>query len=221
MKIRNPAIIKWIGFFGALVIYWWGTTLAVRVRSLSGKPLFPAQTGFAEGSCLYAFWHENILTPCGYFGQRDIHVLIGEHADGEMIAQIAYRLGFGLIRGSSTRGGIKAMRQMIRASSGNHIVVMPDGPRGPRRHIEPGLIYLASRTGLPIVLVGIGHDRPWRLNTWDRFCLPRPFSKALVIAAEPIHIPEDAKKEQLEEHRQRLERMLNELTDYAERMASN
>jgi lysophospholipid acyltransferase (LPLAT)-like uncharacterized protein len=221
MKIRNPAFIKWIGFLGAILIHCWVSTLAIRLRTVNGKPLFPTQAGFAEGSCLYAFWHENILVPCGYFGRRDIHVLIGEHADGEMIAQVAARLGFGLARGSSTRGGIKAMRQMIRASAGNHIVVMPDGPRGPRRHIEPGLIYLASRTGLPIILVGIGHDRPWRLKTWDRFCLPRPFSRAIIIASEPICIPEDAKKEQLEEHRLRLERMLIEITDYAERMATS
>jgi lysophospholipid acyltransferase (LPLAT)-like uncharacterized protein len=220
MKIRNPAIIKWIGFLGAALIHWWVGTLSIRLRTVNGQPLFPVQAGFNEGSCLYAFWHENILAPCGYFGRRDIHVLIGEHADGEMIAQIAGRLGFGLIRGSSTRGGIKAMRQMIRASAGNHIVVMPDGPRGPRRHIEPGLLYLASRTGLPIILVGIGHDRPWRLKTWDRFCLPRPFSRAIVLAAEPIRIPEDAKKEQLEEYRLRLETMLSDLTDFAEQLAS-
>ena len=221
MKIRNPAIIQWIGFLGAVIVHWWIGTLAIRLRTVNGKPLFPTQAGFAEGNCLYAFWHENILVPTGYFSSRpDIHVLIGEHADGEMIAQVAGRLGFGLIRGSSTRGGMRAMRQMMRATAGNHIVVMPDGPRGPRRHIEPGLLFLAARTGVPIILVGIGHDRPWRLNTWDRFVLPRPFSKTIILAMEPILIPEDANKAQLEGYRVRLEQSLNDATALADRLAS-
>jgi lysophospholipid acyltransferase (LPLAT)-like uncharacterized protein len=83
-----------------------------------------------------------------------------------------------------------------------------------------GLVYLAAKTGLPIVLIGVGHDRPWRLRTWDRFALPRPFSKTVVVTLDPVQVPEDANKAQLEEYRARLESSLNELTDYAERVAS-
>ncbi len=219
MKIRHPALIKWVGFIGALLIRWWIGTLSYRLRIAGGKKLVPNQVGFT-GRYLYAFWHENILVPCAIFAQRDIKVLISQSADGEMIARISEHLGFGTIRGSSSLGGMKAMRAMIRSSEHSHIVVIPDGPRGPRRHVELGLVYLAAKTGLPIVLVGIGHDRPWRFNTWDRFVLPRPFSKAAVLALEPIHIPEDANKAQLEEYRELLERSLNEVTDAADRFAS-
>ncbi len=217
MKIRHPTLIQWIGFLGAIVIRVWIGTLSFRYRSL-GDNVYPDR-GVTE-QYLYAFWHENILVPCQAFARRDTLVLISQHADGEMIAKVCKHLGWGTIRGSSTRGGIKAMRAMIRASSDRHLVVIPDGPRGPRRHIELGMIYLAAKTGIPIVLLGVGHDRPWRLNTWDRFAIPRPFSTALVLASAPIHIPEDAGKADLEAYRQQVEQALTDLTDYAERLAS-
>jgi lysophospholipid acyltransferase (LPLAT)-like uncharacterized protein len=218
MKIRNPTIIKWIGFLGALLIRVWIGTLSFRFRSV-GEDYFPSR-GRITGRYIYAFWHENILVPCQSFAQRDILVLISQHADGEMIAQVCKHMGFGTIRGSSTRGGIKALREMIRVSECNHFAVMPDGPRGPRRHVELGLVYLAAKTGLPIVLLGIGHDRPWRLKTWDRFVMPRPFSQAICIALDPIPIPQNATKAQLEEYRARVEKALNDVTDCAERLAS-
>jgi len=217
MKIRNAVIIKWIGFLGAILIRCWIGTLSFRYRPI-GARLHPLQENL-HGHYLYTFWHENILVPCSSFACRDIHVLISEHADGEMIAQICKHVGYSTIRGSKTRGGMKAMREMIRASTNCHIAVMPDGPRGPRRHVELGLIYLAAKTGLPILLIGVGHDRPWRLNTWDRFVVPRPFSQAIVVQAEPIHVAADANKAQLEEYRARVEKMLNDVTDYAERLA--
>ena len=218
MRIRNPTIIKWIGFLGAILIRVWIGTLSVRCRFL-GKDCLPSRAQITE-RYIYAFWHENILVPCESFPQRNILVLISQHADGEMIAQVCKHMGFGTIRGSSTRGGIKALREMIRASECNHFAVMPDGPRGPRRHVELGLIYLAAKTGLPIVPLGVGHDRPWRLKTWDRFVMPRPFSQAICIALDPICIPPNATKDQLEEYRVRVEKALNDVTDCAERLAS-
>jgi len=217
MKIRNSAIIQWIGFLGAILIRTWIGTLSFRYRSL-GENVFPDR-GVNE-HYLFAFWHENILVPCHAFARKDTLVLISQHADGEMIAQVCKHMGWGTVRGSSTRGGIKAMREMMRATSDFHIAVMPDGPRGPRRHVELGLIYLAAKSGKPIVLLGVGHDRPWRLQTWDRFVVPRPFSKAIVLASEPIHIPADASKAELETYRQQVETALSDLTDRAERQAS-
>ena len=109
---------------------------------------------------------------------------------------------------------------MIRWIERGQIAVIPDGPRGPRRHVELGLIYLASRTQAPIVLVGVGYDRPWRMPTWDRFALPRPWSKAVVVTTEPITIPKGADKKQLEEYRLQIEKALVEVSDYAEQLAS-
>jgi lysophospholipid acyltransferase (LPLAT)-like uncharacterized protein len=218
MKIRHPTVIKWIGFVGALIIRLWIRTLSFRYYSV-GPNLNPMSDGF-EGRYIYVFWHENILVPCYQFARRDVLVLISQHADGEMIAQVCKHIGYGTVRGSSTRGGLKAMREMIRAADNCHIAIMPDGPRGPRRHVELGLIYLAAKTGLPLVLAGVGHDRPWRLKTWDRFAMPRPWSKSVILTLEPIHIPENATKAELETFRQQVEQALVEVTDCAERLAS-
>ena len=218
MKIRSPLAIKWIGFLGAILIRVWIGTLSFRFRSV-GEDNYPSR-GKVKGRCIYAFWHENILVPCQNFAQRDVLVLISQHSEGEMIAQVCKHMGWGTIRGSTTRGGVKALREMIRASETNHFAVMPDGPTGPRRHVELGLIYLAAKSGLPIVLLGIGHDRPWRLNSWDRFVAPRPFSQSVCIALDPIHVPKDAGKAELEEFRERVEKALTEVTEYAERLAS-
>ena len=218
MKIRNPTLIKWLCFLGAIFIRLWIGTLSLRQRSL-GMPSLPNEYRRRE-RIIVAFWHENILVPCHSYRHLNIHVLISEHTDGEIIAQVCKHLGYGSCRGSKTRGGMKALRDLIRASKSYDLAVTPDGPRGPRRHVEPGLIYLASKTGLPIAVMGVGHDRPWRLDTWDHFVVPRPFSKAVVIGAEPIYVPANASKAELEEIRLHVEKTLNEVTDYAERLAS-
>ncbi len=218
MKIRHPAIIKWIGFLGAVLIRCWIGTLAFRLHTSRNQKLLPTQDPAER--YLYAFWHENILVPCATFGKGDVRVLISQSADGEMIARVSEHLGFGTIRGSSTLGGMKAMRAMIRSASNCHIAVVPDGPVGPRRRIELGLVYLAAKTGVPIVLMGIGHRHAWRLNSWDRFVVPMPFTKAVVVALEPIRIPESANKAQLEQYRELLERSLNDVTETAQQLAS-
>ncbi|MBI1832751.1 MAG: lysophospholipid acyltransferase family protein [Planctomycetes bacterium] len=218
MKLRNPTLIKWVAFLVAIVIRVWISTVSFRYRPF-GPRLAPVDDE-PRGPFLYVFWHENILVPCFQFARPDILVLISQHADGEVIAQVCKHMGFGTVRGSSTRGGMKAMREMIRAAKTCNIAVMPDGPRGPRRHVEPGVIFLAAKTGLPIVVMGIGHDRPWRLNTWDQFVLPRPFSQAVMVSFDPIHIPANATKAELEQYRQQVEKALNDATDYAEHLAS-
>src|SRR5436190_464721 len=86
------------------------------------------------------------------------------------------------------RGWIGTVRQMLRVGRKSHLAITPDGPRGPRRQVQPGLLYLAARTGLPIVPVGIGYDRPWRMRSWDRFAVPRPWTRATCVTTEPIHV---------------------------------
>ena len=166
MKIRNPTVIKWIGFFGAVIIRCWIGTLALRYRCL-GENVYP-DLGAVRQNTLAAFWHENILVPCYLFARQNVSVLISQHADGEMIAQVCKHIGYATIRGSKTRGGMKAMRELIRASKTGHIAVMPDGPRGPRRHVELGLIYLAANADRahgrwprsPVALEHLGSFRP-------------------------------------------------------------
>jgi lysophospholipid acyltransferase (LPLAT)-like uncharacterized protein len=163
-------------------------------------------------------WHETVLL--GASIKAPIHVLISQHADGELIAQVCRRLGIGVVRGSSTRGGSRALLGLIRRGRQTHLVVTPDGPRGPRRHVQPGLVFLAAVTGLPIVPVGIGFTAAWRARSWDRLAIPKPWSRAVVVFAPEISVPPNLDRAELERYRQRIEAALHRVTAEAERRAA-
>jgi len=214
MKIRHPLLIKATGLAGACVAGLWMATLRYRFRSL-GDDVHPHRPGL-EGRYIYAYWHENLLLPGYCFGRRQIHILISEHGDGQIGGEMSRHMGFQVVLGSSTRGGIQAVRQLIRHSYTSHLAITPDGPRGPRRQVQPGLIYLASRTGLPIVPTGVGFDHPWRLRTWDRLAVPKPGSLATCVTAPPILVPPNASKRQLAVYRQQVEDALTQASHLAE-----
>jgi lysophospholipid acyltransferase (LPLAT)-like uncharacterized protein len=217
MKIRHPWLITILAFAGAWLIRLWIGTLRYRYHGL-GPEIRPGHPKTRQ-RYIYAFWHENLLVLARHYAYRDVFVLISQHADGQLIAEICRWLGFSLVRGSTTRGGVEAMRRMVRLSNDGHIAITPDGPRGPRRHVQPGLIYLAAQTGLPIVTGGVGYRRPWRTSSWDRFALPRPGSVARCVASSPIPIPPDLNRDQFEHYRKLVEDSLGEMTDLAERWA--
>lgn len=217
MKIRDPLLIRWLAYLGSLLLRLYMSTLRFRYRPLGEN--YDPWHGKAKGRHLFAFWHENILMPCYQYGRPDMHILVSQHADGEIIAQVLQHMKFRTIRGSTTRGGIQALRKMIATSSAGNIVVIPDGPRGPRRTVELGLIYLASRSGLPLVVFGVGYDNPWRLPTWDRFAIPKPFSSAVIVTADPIPVPPHVRKEEMETYRQKVEAAFELVTRRAEQLA--
>jgi lysophospholipid acyltransferase (LPLAT)-like uncharacterized protein len=218
MKIRHPFLIKTLGFAIACLIRLWIATLRYRYRPL-GPNMDPNRRGFS-GRYIYAFWHENILIPAYHYGRPDIHVLISQHADGRLIAEVVRHLRFRVVAGSTTRGGIEAVRQMLRLTKTAHLAITPDGPRGPRRHVQAGVIYLAARAGLPIIPFGIAYASAWRIRSWDRLALPRPWSDAACVTAQPIHVPENVGKEDLEAYRLLVEEQLNAVTAEAERLVT-
>jgi len=129
-------------------------------------------------------------------------------------------LGFGAVRGSSTRGGIRALSEALeKLSEGTDIAVTPDGPRGPKQKFKPGALFLARESGAPIVLGACVPKRAWRLKSWDGFYVPKPFSRVVLAAGEKIYIPKTLSEEQIEAKRAELERALNELTRRAEEAA--
>jgi len=217
MKIRHPGLIKALGFMIAWLIRLWMATLRYRCRFL-GQRVAPDHGGL-RGRYIYAFWHENMLLPAYQYGRPDIAVLVSRHADGQLIAEICRHLRFRLVRGSTTRGGIEAVRQMLRIGGRNHLAITPDGPRGPRRQVQLGLVYLAARTGLPIVATGFGFQRAWRFKSWDRFALPKPWTLTTCVMARPIPIPSDAGRHQLEHYRGQVEQELHRVTQTAEQWA--
>ena len=144
-------------------------------------------------------------------------MLLSRHRDADILSRIAYHLGFEFVRGSTRRGGVAALRQLLARSRYMHLTITPDGPRGPRRQLAPGAVFLASRLGLPLVLMGFGFDRPWRAKSWDRFAIPRPFSGA--ITSPQIHVPPTSTGKGWSTSA-RVEAVLNRLTDEAEARAA-
>lgn len=217
MKIRHPLLIKAAGFAVALLIRLWMATLRHRHRP-RGPDVTPHRPGL-EGRYIYAFWHEDLLVPAYQYSRRDAWVLISEHADGRLIAEACRHLTLRVVVGSRTRRGVEALRKLVRRARGAHLVITPDGPRGPRRRVQPGLAYLAAKTGLPVVPVGFGYRAAWRMKSWDRFVLPCPFSAATCVTGEPIHVPPDATREQLEGYRLRIGEAMEQAGAEAQRDA--
>jgi lysophospholipid acyltransferase (LPLAT)-like uncharacterized protein len=214
MKLRNPTLIRLLALVAALAVRAWMSTLRVRLVFQDGRvhPTDPRKERY-----IYAFWHESLLAPT--VRKTRIHLLISQHADGEFIAQVCRFLGYGVVRGSSTRGGSLALFDLIGRCARSHLGVTPDGPRGPRRQLKVGIIYLASRTGLPIVPVGVGYTRAWRARSWDRFALPRPYSTMLGVLGEPIAVPPQLDRASLEQYRRLVEGRCRAVTAAAEAWA--
>jgi len=214
VKIRNPVLIRALGFVIAWVVRLWIGTLRYHYRPL-GPNFDPHHPGL-RGRYIYAFWHENMLLLAYHYARPDIHVLISQHADGELIAEVCRHLGFRTVRGSTTRGGAEALLRMTQLGRHAHVAITPDGPRGPRRSLQLGLVYLAARTGMPIVPIGIGFSKAWRLRSWDRFALPKPLSTSVCVTEDAIAVPAGTERLHLEEYRERIEAAMRRLTDLAE-----
>jgi lysophospholipid acyltransferase (LPLAT)-like uncharacterized protein len=219
MKIRRPWLIQslcMIGFW--LVRLLLGTIPCKYWRN--GPDLRPCVVK-PQQRFIYALWHEYLLVPMVNFSHPTCRLLVSEHADGMIVAEICKHLRMGVVRGSATRGGVKAVRALLRPSRYRTVAITPDGPRGPRRRVKPGIIYLASRLGWPIVAIGVGYKKPWRLRSWDRLAIPRPTLPTAVVTSDPLMVPADLDEAGLEAQRQRLENVLNQLTADAEYAAEN
>ncbi len=168
---------------------------------------------------VYIFWHEYILFPVYLRGNCNIGMLLSRHRDAEWLAQAARLMGHITLRGSTFRGASSALRELLRQSGQMHLGMTPDGPRGPRRRLSLGPIFLSSKLRIPLVAMGLGYDRPWRLRTWDQFAIPRPGSRARAILSPATQIPHDLDRGGLEHYRQHVENMLNRLTLEAEAWA--
>jgi len=170
-----------------------------------------------DGPMIFAFWHGRLPLMWAVTDRPGlVNVLISEHRDGRLIARIMERLGLKVVTGSTSRGGAKALLQMVRfLKNGERIGITPDGPRGPRMHAQMGVIALAQRSGAPILPLSLSAKSCRFLGSWDRMQIPNPFTKGMFIFAEPMIVPKDAKD--LEPYRLQLEKTLNDLTAEADR----
>jgi lysophospholipid acyltransferase (LPLAT)-like uncharacterized protein len=175
-----------------------GHTLRWRVEGLDHLDAIRA----AGRQPVMAFWHGRILPATFYFRRRGIVVITSEHFDGEWIARIIERFGYGTARGSTTRGGRKAMLQLVRAmKAGKPAGFTVDGPRGPARVAQPGAVWLASATGNPLLPFHLEASSFWSVRSWDRTQVPRPFATVALVVGEPMEVVPDASDEQIESAR--------------------
>jgi lysophospholipid acyltransferase (LPLAT)-like uncharacterized protein len=146
----------------------------------------------AAGRPIHAFWHGRILPGTIYFKHRGIVVITSENFDGEWIARIIARFGFGTARGSSTRGARKALLQLVRDIKDKPVAFTLDGPRGPARVAQPGALWLSKMTGNPILPFHLEADRHWTLPSWDRTQIPKPFARVALAFAPALFIARHA-----------------------------
>ena len=171
---------------------------------------------------IFAFWHGRILPAACFWRRRGIVVMTSENFDGEWIAQIIERFGYGTARGSTSRGGRRALAQLRRdIRAGKAAAFTVDGPRGPARSVQPGAVWLASLTGSPILPFHIEADRYWSARSWDRTQVPKPFSRVAVAIGEPMAVPGRADEDALEASRLAVEQQLGALAERARAMASS
>ena len=179
----RAALLLGTGLLHAIARTW-------RYRVINGEALAKAR---ASGrGFVFSLWHGQLLPLLWHHRDQGVIVLISEHRDGELVARAAASLGYDLIRGSTTRGGGRALISLVRVlQEGKEVAVTPDGPRGPARKYAPGALVAAQRSNaliLPVVAVA---DRAWRLKSWDRFLIPKPFSRVTVAYGEPAAVPAD------------------------------
>jgi lysophospholipid acyltransferase (LPLAT)-like uncharacterized protein len=166
---------------------------------------------------VFALWHGRLLPPTYRHRNRQIVTLASRSGDGEYITRVLHHWGFEVVRGSSSRGGDAALRELIRkVRSGRSVAITADGPRGPREQMKHGVLQIAQVTGAPLVVVGSAASRAWRLNSWDSFMIPKPFSKLRVVYGDAVFIPRDLKAEGLPAMVNRLEQIMAQLTLEAE-----
>lgn len=195
----------------------WMSTL--RYECVYADPLLDPVREFGRPR-IYVVWHEYLLAPLYLRPYTDLSILVSKHRDADVLEAIAAASGFGCVRGSTGRGGVTALRELVDRGKQQHLVITPDGPRGPRRRLAPGPVYLASRLGMPIVPIAVAYDRCWRMRSWDRFAVPKPFTTGRAFLGSEMHVAADLDRDGLEARRQEIEADFNRITDAAEAWAA-
>ncbi|RLS52665.1 MAG: DUF374 domain-containing protein [Planctomycetota bacterium] len=218
VKIRNRTLIRWLAR-GAAALFR-GLFATFRKQLLFAAPEYsplivePPKTG-----TLVCLWHDGILGPIFCARPRNSAALVSQHTDGSIVADILDAVDIRPIRGSSSKGGAAAVRQMLSAVDEYHVVIATDGPRGPRRVVKDGIVYLASHSGRPIVPTVFAAAWAWRpRGRWTDLVIPLPFSRVTILSGTPINVPPDLTPSQLGPWRDRLQAAMDDLQSRADRM---
>lgn len=193
--------------------------LAMTIRKEIFFPDRPQRFWDEGQNVIIAFWHQRLLMMPFAYPRSSGCMLISQHRDGEFIARTVKLFGVDSIRGSTTRGGFSALREMIRVfRKGSDIAITPDGPQGPKHVVQGGILQLARETGAPILPLTYSASRKKIFQSWDQFIFPLPFSKVVYMWGEPLFVPRDIGKEGLEEKRLLLQERLKQITEETDRL---
>jgi len=164
---------------------------------------------------IYTFWHDRLFLGTYFFRKRGIMVMSSQSFDSEYTARVIQRFGYGTIKGSSTRGAVKALTKMIRLMrQGLPMGFTLDGPKGPRYVAKSGACFLAKKTGNPIMPFLLEPKSFWTIKSWDKMHIPKPFTHAKLFIAEPIYVSKDADDDEIENKRRELQSKLDELVAF-------
>lgn len=197
--------VRWIVRLGVWLI----RALAVtwRMETVNGEPLARARRDGTR--VIFALWHGELLPLLWHQRGENVAIVISEHRDGEIIARIAESLGYATVRGSSSKGGSRALIGLMREiDAGRDGAITPDGPRGPARVFAPGAAVAAQHTGALIAPIRAQASRSWRLKSWDRFLIPKPFAK-VTVSLGPLTGVEAASPREAAEQAPRLQAVLD------------
>jgi lysophospholipid acyltransferase (LPLAT)-like uncharacterized protein len=209
---------KRIAFFLATRFGHWLARLACRWARVEIVNAEPVQELERKGEpVLYALWHGRMLVPVWWHRGTGLVAMVSQHEDGEMVSQLVARMGYRTVRGSSTRGGSAAARQLVAAiRNGTVAAMICDGPRGPAFEMKIGTPWIAAMARAWVVPITWAGNRVWRFGSWDRFQVPQPFSRAVVLLDDPLP-PVEKETAAVEEFRLLLERRMNDLVERAEK----
>jgi lysophospholipid acyltransferase (LPLAT)-like uncharacterized protein len=212
LKIEGR-LARWLIAFGFRLLQLWGRTLCYEIDDRAGVVGKPVSENY-----IGALWHNRLLIfPLvlrRFFPQRHGAALISASRDGDLLADAVQRFGYDVIRGSSSRLGASAILQLTQMlASGRDVVITPDGPLGPAYELGPGIIFLAQKTGAAVLPMNLEYSHCWRLGSWDRFIVPRPFAKVRVLINEPHRVRSTTTPEEFESERLALQDAMMELVE--------
>jgi lysophospholipid acyltransferase (LPLAT)-like uncharacterized protein len=209
---RNAFLARFAGFTAALILRLIGITLRVTVSVEEGGP-----PSYFVPATIYSFWHRCILPATWFYRDRDVAVMTSQSEDGEYIARTIERFDFVPVRGSSSRGGARALLEMRQLVEAGHTVAFTiDGPRGPKYVAKPGPALLARSTQKPMLAVHFAVDRAWVLKSWDEFMIPKPFARVLLRVSRYMWVPASADDAAMQRHHQELQDALDRVRIFAE-----
>jgi lysophospholipid acyltransferase (LPLAT)-like uncharacterized protein len=204
---------RWLIAFGFRLLQIWARTLRYEIDDrlgVVGKPI--------NENYIAALWHNRLLLISYVLKRFTPHRpgagLISASRDGDLVTALTERFGFDVVRGSSSRLGASAILELTAVlASGRDVLITPDGPRGPAYDLGPGIIFLAQKSGAAVVPINMEYSAYWRVKSWDKFILPRPFSKVRVIFGQPHHVKSTRTPDEFEAERLRLQNAMMALVE--------